>query len=116
MKIKLNVKDKSVSTFLKERILPIHDKSTVYDNGRPLGTSIQEMSPYQLMKDEMFFKKDGDIKVGEIVKIELYDHSRMTGKELINTYIYKAEEYDDIAIKMVLKDFGVALKKESSEG
>lgn len=104
--VKLNVKDKSVATFLEERLLgyKANDKNVM--NGR------FDDSAYHLMRDEMFFKKDCGIEVGETVKIELFDRSQMSGKELKNIYTYKAEQYDDVAIKMVLENFTI----ETSEG
>ena len=99
MKVKLNVKDKSVFNFLEERILGYKS------NDRDGMSGMRETSPYHLMKYEMYFKIDCGIEVGESVKIELFDHSKMSGKELINHYTYTAEKYDDLALKMVLSDF-----------
>lgn len=104
MKTKLNVKDKSVQTFLEERLLGYKaDERNVISN-------MSDNSAYHLMRDEMFFKKECGIEIGETVKIELFDRSKMSGKELLNTYVYEAEKYDDIAIKLVLIDFSVSLK------
>jgi len=104
MKVKLNVKDKSVATFLEERLLGYKPDERNGING------IRENSAYHLMQDEMFFKKECGIEIGETVKIELFDRAQMSGKELLNTYVYEAEEYDDVAIKLVLKDFSVSQK------
>jgi hypothetical protein len=104
MEAKLNVKDKSVQTFLEERLI-----SYKADNRCGTG-SLRDGSPYYLMRDEMFFKKDCGIEIGEIVKIELFDRSQGSDKELKNIYTYKAEEYDDVAIKMVLIDFAIEPK------
>ena len=101
MKVKLNVKDKSVNTFLEERLLGFRSS----DSQR-----MGEPNPYSMMKDEMFFKKCCDIEVGDIIKIDLFDRSEFSRKELVNKYTYKAEEYDDISIKMVLSDFEVINK------
>ena len=103
MEVKLNVKDKSVQTFLEERLLGYKA-----DDRNGMG-SMRDGSAYHLMKDEMFFKKDCGIAVGETVKIELFDRTQMSGKELKNIYIYKAEQYDDVAIKMVLDNFTIEL-------
>lgn len=104
MKVKLNVKDKSVLTFLLERLLEYRpdERSGMRD--------MRDVSVYHLMRDEMFFKKECGIEVGETVKIELFDRAQMSGKELLNTYVYEAEKYDDVAIKLVLKDFSVSKK------
>lgn len=104
MKAKLNVKDKSVQAFLEERLLGYKA-----DERNGMG-GMRDGSAYHLIKDEMFFKKECGIEVGETVKIELFDRAQMSGRELLNTYVYEAEKYDDIAIKLVLKDFFVLQK------
>ena len=101
MEVKLNVKDKSVATFLEDRLLSYKPNDRNGMNG------IHESSAYHLMRDEMFFKKDCGIAVGETVKIELFDRAQMSGKGLNNIYVYKAEQYDDVAIKMVLDNFTI---------
>lgn len=105
MEVKFNVKQESVVAFLEERLIG-YDKS---ERGRNTD-AFNKVNPYGLLKDEMFFKKDCGIEVSETVKIELFDRSQETRKELINTYIYRCEKYDDIAIKLVLIDFKVELK------
>lgn len=105
MKVDLNVKDKSVQTFLEERLLGY--KADERNDMRRM----EETSPYHLMRNEMFFKKDCGIDVGQIVTIELFDKARMSGVDLKNIYTYKVEEYDDVAVKMVLNDFAVELIK-----
>ena len=57
MKVKLNVKDKSVFNFLEERILGYKS------NERDGMSGMRETSPYHLMKDEMYFKIDCGIEV-----------------------------------------------------
>lgn len=104
MKVKLNVKDKSVFNFLEERILGYKP------NDRDGISGMRENRSYHLMKDEMYFKIDCGIEVGESVKIELFDRANMSGKELVNHYIYTAKKYDDVALKMVLSDFKVETK------
>jgi hypothetical protein len=104
METKLNVKDKSVATFLEERLLGYKPDERNGMNG------MRENSAYHLMRDEMFFKKECGIEAGEKVKIELFDRSQMSGKELLNIYVYEAEKYDDVAIKLVLKNFSVSQK------
>lgn len=104
METKLNVKDKSVATFLEERLLGYKSDERNGMNG------MRENSAYHLIQPEMFFKKECGIEIGETVKIELFDWAKMSGKELLNTYIYEAEKYDDVAIKLVLKEFSVSQK------
>jgi len=96
-KVSFNVKDKSVYDFFYTRVLEDERLFT------------KELNPYCFMRDELFFKKNCDIKVGEIVRMELSDTSRLSKKELINVYLYKAEEYDDVSIKLILIDFKVEL-------
>jgi hypothetical protein len=55
-----------------------------------------------------------DKSVLTFLKIELFDRSQMSGKVLLNTYIYQSEKYDDVAIKLVLKDFSVCLTSDDS--
>ena len=104
MEAKLNVKDKSVVAFLEERLLGYKPNER-----REMG-GIHDSSGYHLLRDEMYFKKDCDVSEGDLVKIELFDESQMSRKRLVNTYTYKAETYDDVAIKMTLQDFKVDLK------
>ena len=99
--LKLNVKDGSVLSFLKENL------TNQLDLDR---NDCNPSSPYHSMRDELLFVKDLNIKVGESISIELFDIARGSGRELVNTYIYQAEEYDDVSIKMVLKDFKVTNK------
>lgn len=101
MEVTLNVKDKSVHTFLEERLIGYKP------NERNGMNNFADNSAYYLMKDEMFFKKDCGIKVGEAVKIELLDMSQWSGKELKNIYLYRASEYDDVSIKMTLELFTI---------
>ena len=104
MQAKFNVKDKSAFSFLEERLLGYKPNERNGMNG------LRDTSPYHLLQDEMFFKKQCGIDVGETVQIELFDRAQMSGKELLNTYIYKAESYDDVAIRLVLIDFYVSQK------
>ena len=95
----LNVKTGSVSKFMEKNKLYPADFSDC--NPR------NHVSSYNQMTDEILFKIDCGIKVGEHIKIELHDRAEQSRRSLINTYIYKAEPYDDIAIKMKLVDFSV---------
>jgi len=104
MKEKLNVKDKSVLTFLEERLL----NNNANEKQNRCGSF--DSSPYYLMKDEMLFKIDCGIKVGQSVEIELFDRTNGSNKELKNIYTYIVEYYDDVAIKLRLINFEI-LKK-----
>ena len=99
MKVVLNVKSDSVQKFMdNNKLYP-----TDYSDCNPRNFK----SSYNHMTDEILFKIDCGIKVGENVRIELYDRAEQSRRKLINTYIYKAEYYDDIAIKMELVSFKV---------
>ena len=103
MKVKLNVKDKSVSAFLMERLLyPPNDR---IERGGCSGVSV-----YNLMNDELLFKIDCGIEANEIVEIELEDRTNGSYKDLVNNYTYKAAKYDDVSIKLILIDFDIKLK------
>lgn len=104
MKVKFNLKSESVFTFLEERILGYNRNSESSRHGGSIDA-------YHLIRDEMFFKKDCGIEVGDVVKMELSDQSQMSRKELINHYTYTAEVYDDVAIKMVKSDIKVTIKE-----
>ena len=99
MEVRLTIRDKSVLMFLRSMLVDVKT------NDRHLNAHPDEISAYHLMKDEMFFKKDNGIEIGELLKIELFDRARMSESALINHYTYRAEEYDDLSIKMVLIDF-----------
>lgn len=99
MNIKLNVKDKSVYLFFSEKLIGYRPNER--------HTMREDESPYHLMKDEMYIKKEIGLDVGELVKFELADTSMMSRKDLKNTYVYRVEAYDDVAVKLVLSDFKI---------
>lgn len=101
MHVAFNVKEKSVYAFLEERLLEHRpdERERVYD--------FTNVSPYHLLKDEMYFKKNCGIKPGQLIKIELYDSSKGSGKTLKNIYTYRAEKYDDVSIKLTLHHFTI---------
>ncbi|SEC45030.1 hypothetical protein SAMN04489761_3026 [Tenacibaculum sp. MAR_2009_124] len=105
--IKLNIKQRSVNKFfLDHSVLP---------ERLPSGKHIEDVSPYHLLRDEIYFKIDCDIKEGDSILIELKDKSRNSEKELVNLYTYTAEKYDDVSIKMVLDDFKVKVVESDDE-
>jgi len=108
-KVKLNVKKNSVAEFFN-KMLPQSEK-VVFVNHNDCNTHEGQVSVYNLMQDEIHFKKNCGIEFGETILIELSDTSRISRSELLNKYTYKAEKYDDITIKMVLIDFDVELIK-----
>jgi len=100
----LNVKDKSVHTFLSENLLGYKPSERRDMSG--------DENPYYLMKDEMYFKKSSGLKFGDSIKIELFDQSLNSRKELVNSYTYDVTEYDDVAVKLTLSDFVVSTKQK----
>lgn len=101
MKIKLNVKDKSVVAFLEERLLGYKP------NECDRHVVSHDVSAYHLLKDRMYFKKDCGLMPGDFLKIELFDEAKMSRRRLINTYTYTVEAYDDVAVMLTLYDFKV---------
>ena len=101
MEVKFLVREESAFNFLKDRTLKKPNE------GYGAGTD----SPYSLIKDEMYFKKDKldplCIVDGDCIQIELSDQGSMSRKDLMNQYTYTAQDYDDVCIKMVLTDFKV---------
>lgn len=102
LKIKLNVKDQSVYYFLKTNLIG-------YDENTKTTIDVNNTSTYHLIKNEMYFKKELEIKPGDIIKIELKDFSYISRKDLINIYFYLVENYDDVSIKLTLIDFKIKL-------
>lgn len=101
--IKLNVKDKSVSTYLSEmQYLPQNEKTKNNDRD-----CFGNVSCYHLMRDELHFKKTDALKVGDTVQFELKDQSSGSRKELTNIYLYEVTEYDDVSVKLLLKEFQI---------
>lgn len=99
MDIKLNVKDKSLYYFFSENLIGFRQ-----DERHQMR---EDENPYYFMKDEIFIKKTGGLKLGESIRFELSDKSANSKKELKNTYIYTVESYDDLAVKLVLSDFKI---------
>lgn len=96
--VKLNVKDKSVAAYLNDNTI---SKNT--DNR----CSIDDRSPYYLMKDILYFKNSAGFIKGDILKIEMEDRAQGSGKGLVNTYYYEAATYDDVSTEMILVHFEV---------
>ena len=100
--VKLNVKDKSVHTFLSENLLGYKPSERRSMDG--------DENPYYLMKDEMYFKKSVGLNAGDSINIELFDFASGSRKELVNSYTYTVSEYDDVAMKLTLSGFVVSAK------
>lgn len=101
-KVRLNIKDKSVESFLKERLVNyVNDRDRHCDS-----------SAYGLMSNEMIFKRGAGVDVESEIVFELYDVSRGSGRELINEYTYTVSEYDSVSVRLTLKHFSVKAKSE----
>jgi len=97
--LRFSVKDKSLNQFF-------------IDNGidyRPNGRNPMDDSPYYLMKDELFIKKAG-FETDQLIEFELLDFGQNSRKELINKYVYRITQYDDISFKLVLESFQIQSK------
>ena len=92
----MTVKDESVVTFLKDVTINLPEHIV----------NIQDCNRYNLLKDEILIKR-GSIPFNEIVLIEIKDVSSGSGKELINSYYYEVQDYDDVCSKMILTNFEV---------
>ena len=104
--IKFNVKDKSVDDFfMKYRVKT--------DNGNNISYRGVNDGGYNYMKDTLYIDKSCDLKVGDQVEFELGDRAQFSQTELVNSYIYEAVEYDDMNIKLELKDFKVEIKQKN---
>lgn len=100
MKLSFNVKEKSIESYFQEMIVtPLDMRRNNHDQ-----------SPYYFLKDEMYFKKDRGIKIGDTITFELDDRGISSQKLLTNTYTYEANEYDSVSILLKLIDFKVSLK------
>ena len=75
------------------------------------GGGDQRISAYHLMREVIYLKKEVKelLDTGQDFCFELFDESRMTGKKLINTYIYGVTDYDSISVRLVLIDFKVSV-------
>lgn len=56
--------------------------------------------PFSFAK-EIIYKKDIISEI-EVVIIEIVDYAMKSGIELISTFTYKVEPYDDLSVKLVL--------------
>ena len=108
MKANFNVKNDSVQKFFEENLL---NAETMTSNRNDCSTQ----SAYYRMKNEFLFKKNCKFAIGEKIQIQLFDVAEKSRKVLINKYIYEIEPYDDVAVKIVLKDFDVQLSEEQPE-
>lgn len=104
-----NVKDKSANTFFAEHALEQNCEDMMGARKGP------DVSAYHLLRDEIFLKKSAGIEVNQTVIFQLEDRSVMSKKPLVNTYTYQAEQYDNVGIKLVLKDFKISINDNSKQ-
>jgi len=100
MKLSFNVKEKSIVSYFTDMIT----NSKVRDSRGCDG----ELNPYYFLKDELYFKKDRGINIGDTITFELDDRGRMSDAYLRNTYVYEASEYDSVSLLLKLVDFKVS--------
>jgi hypothetical protein len=101
----LLIKNESVEFFLTKRLN--------FQNGNyGLSNKDPQTGAFQYLgKKEMYFNKDCDVKVGDLINIEYFDRLSFSNKEVVVTRTYQAESYDDVSIKLSLKHFRVELKE-----
>jgi hypothetical protein len=98
-----NVKDGSVKEFFATHAVGIHQEDRCH-------ISASEQSAYYFMKDTILVKKSEQFEPGNTLFFELFDKGRNSNKDLVNTYNYAIEEYDDVSVLLRLVDFNVTLK------
>lgn len=97
------VKEMSLNEFLKKNLVdyPTRDR--------------EQVSPYHLLKDILYFKKGFDVEIGKLLEIELLDSGRVSGKGIRNTYQYSISDYDSVSLKADLITFHVEATDENSK-
>jgi len=103
MKVDFEVKEKSVSKWFKDNSR--HKNVNEFDSCNRESVSVYHLLQDSLIMDLLPFTPN------EVVRITLSDESRNSNKKLINTYIYKVCEYDDVSCELKLIDFKIELKK-----
>ena len=90
-----NVKNESAQAFFQEYAIELSKASS----------PSRDINPYYLMRDKLYIKKNGNLKVGDLVYFELKDITEGSKKELINHYQYEVKEYDDVSFMLELVKF-----------
>ncbi len=101
--IVFNVKEKTIHHFFEQFAIDYVARDVK-------GSIYSDVSAYYLMKDELYFKRSSDIGEGQTIVFELSDIAAGSRSELLNTYTYLSEKYDDVGIKLKLIDFKVTVK------
>lgn len=73
-------------------------------NCQPVIQKVNNKHLHQLLKSELFLKLDDSLSKGTVVQFELQDIMQGTEKIVTVTYNYLVEEYDNYAVKLVLKE------------
>lgn len=97
-KIVLNVKDQSISTFLRENM--------IMQNGEKPRSGGCGESPYYILGRKLYLRAD-KFPVGSTINIELRNTHEGTGYAQINKYKYNALYYDDVCVLLELVDFKI---------
>lgn len=111
MEKSFSVKQQSAMEFFRQNLIWFNDERlrervSIFNN---------EMSAYYFMKDEIiirnFFNLDGQFgEIYDTVVFTISDFGQNSKRELVNTYVYKIEDHDDVSQKLTLMNFNVSLK------
>lgn len=66
---RLDVREKSVKSFLLDDLINYEIRDSFGNKS--------DISAYHILRDEMFFKKDCELNIGDTIVIELFDVSRL---------------------------------------
>lgn len=106
--IYFNVKENSLQEFADKFIVLIKDQKS-------FGERVDKINPYYIIgKKEIFVRKQimDVIQHDPIIVFTLADISENSRTNLINTYIYTIEPYDNLSLKLVLFDFKISIENK----
>ncbi len=109
IKSKIYIKQKSIDSFLKERLLNQGNRNFrhVHDDS---------FNPYQALQDEIYLKDIDGLEKEDRVNIEVIDGTINTGKSLRHHYIYVVDRYDDVAVVVLcLESFWVTYHEDDQK-
>lgn len=105
-KFSFNVKQNGLQEFADKWIV---DTSTRRDDIRKA-----QIDPYYIIgQEKMYIKKSfiDKLQGDPVITFELFDEGRNFRSQLVNTYAYSIEQYDDVCFELRLIDFKVELRK-----
>lgn len=108
---KLLIKHESILAFFQEKTIENNNKNTVVFDSHG-SHHIENNNAYYFMRDEILIKQNCGVSIGQILVFEIKDQARYSQRFLKNTYIYEAQKFDDVSIKLVLKEFKVELESK----